>query len=338
MGTMQKLRELCSDKEEFPQEILAWIAQENLWNLWVPKSYGGLEQSLVQGLKKLRSLAQVDGSLGWTVTLCSGANFFVGNLQREVAGEIFLNPREPVCFGGSGGVHGTAEKQGEGYVISGRWRYATGAPYLSHFTLNASLREAGRDLTHPDGTPLVRSFLLKKENVGIIKDWTAMGLKATATNSFEVPSQWVHAKYSFQYNDIRLPHPIFKVDFPVFADLTLWANYIGMAARFREEAKKPVGHKGLKGLSACIAHADSKIMGLAQRIEEYVHVGDRPPGSIQVEIHREATRSVSTLSMEIIGAYPMLGIRASRLDHPLNQAFRDYFTATQHPIFSQKKT
>src|SRR5690606_19406710 len=134
METMQKLRELCADKEEFPQEVLEWIARENLWNLWVPKDYGGLERSLTQGLKELRSLAQVDGSLGWTVTLCSGANFFVGNLQREVAREIFSGREGPVCFGGSGGVHGTAEKQGDGYVISGRWRYATGAPYLSHFT------------------------------------------------------------------------------------------------------------------------------------------------------------------------------------------------------------
>jgi len=332
---MQKLRELCADKVEFPQEVLDWIAQENLWNLWVPKDYGGLERSLIQGLKELRSLAQVDGSLGWTVTLCSGANFFVGNLQREVAQEIFSRPRGTVCFGGSGGIHGTAEKQGDGYVITGSWRYATGAPYLSHFTLNAKLREAGRDLVHPDGTPLVRSFLLKREDVEVIKDWAAMGLKATATHSFGVHSRWVPAKYSFQYNDIKLPQPIFKVDFQVFADLTLWANYIGMAGRYCEEAQRICGPGGLERLSARITQADAKIMALAQQIEDHVHTGTKAPGSFAQEIHREATGSVRDLSLEIIGAHPKLGIRASRLDHPLNRAFRDYFTATQHHIFSQ---
>src|SRR5690606_31062521 len=322
METMQKLRELCADKEEFPQEVLEWIARENLWNLWVPKDYGGLERSLTQGLKELRSLAQVDGSLGWTVTLCSGANFFVGNLQREVAREIFSGREGPVCFGGSGGVHGTAEKQGDGYVISGRWRYATGAPYLSHFTLNAKLREGGRDLVHPDGTPVVRSFLLKREDVEIIRDWKAMGLKATATHSFGVHSRWVPAKYSFQYNDIKLPQPIFKVDFRVFADLTLWANYIGMAARYGEEVQKICGSGALERLLARVAQADAKIMALAQQIEDHVHTGASPPGSFPKEIHREATESVRALSSKIIGVYPSLGIRASRLDHPLNQAFR----------------
>jgi len=179
---------------------------------------------------------------------------------------------------------------------------------------------------------MVRSFLLIREVVEIIRDWKAMGLKATATHSFGVPARWVHAKYSFQYNDIKLPHPIFKSDFQLFTDLTLWANYIGMAARYCEEGQEIGGPGDLDRLSARVAKADAKIMTLAQQIED---LGPAGAGSLPKEIHRQATGSVRALSSEIIRAHPKLGIRASRLDHPLNQAFRDFFTATQHHIFSQ---
>lgn len=333
---MQKLRELCFGQKEFPQEVLDWIVQENLWNIWVPKEYGGLEMSLAKGLEKLRSLAQMDGSLGWTVTLCSGANFFIGNLREEVAKEIFDDPRDPVCFGGSGGVFGTAEKLGDGYVISGIWKYATGAPYLTHFTLNAKIMESGKEVLSRENIPLVRSFVIKGEDVEIIKDWNTMGLKATATHSFEVKSKWVHEKHSFVYNESFLTHTIFKVPFVVFADLTLWVNYIGMAAHVLEEAQKVASpNVALYRLLALVTKTDHQVMEFAERVQLLIDGGEGVPDSLVDEIHREASDTVRSLSEAIISVYPQLGIRAATENHPLNQAFRDYFTATQHHIFSE---
>ncbi|HET8737421.1 MAG TPA: acyl-CoA dehydrogenase [Pricia sp.] len=331
---MQKLREFCFGQWELPPEVLEWIAKENLWNLWVPKAYGGLELSLVDGLKKLRKLAKIDGSLGWTVTLCSGANFFIGNLQKEVADEIFLVSKKPI-FGGSGGVFGTAEKDGEGYNISGRWKYATGAPYLSHFTLNAKILEGGKEVLTEEGASLVRSFVLRKADVAVIKDWDTMGLKATATHSFEVESVWVDGKYSFVYDELHPPHPIFKVPFSIFADLTLWVNYIGMAAHFLEEAQKITSpNMPLYRLPTAITRADQLIMDHAGRIQKMIADESQVPDPLMEEIHQEASESVRSLSEGIIGAYRLLGIRAATDGHPLNHVFRDYFTATQHHIFS----
>ncbi|SHJ86988.1 acyl-CoA dehydrogenase family protein [Pseudozobellia thermophila] len=331
---MKKLSEFDFEREEFSPELLEQIARENLWNLWVPEAYGGLEMGLPDGLKKLRELATIDGSLGWTVTLCSGANFFIGNLQEQVADEIFKTPCAPVCFGGSGGVFGTAEKSGEGYVLTGTWKYATGAPFLTHFTLNAKIQENGEDVLQEDGSPLIRSFVIKKEEVRVIRDWNTMGLKATATDSFEVPSKWVHAKYSFTYNEVHQPQPIFKVPFALFADLTLWVNYIGMADHFLEEAKETGSpEKKLKPLYETIKRADASTMNLAERIQKKVAAGDPVPEAWTNDIHQEAADSVRSLSQAIMEAFPYLGIRAARENHRLNQVFRDYFTATQHHIF-----
>lgn len=318
----------------FSSEVLEWIAKNNLWNIWVPKAYNGLELSLTEGLQKLQGLAKTDGSLGWTVTLCSGANYFIGNLQPETRSEIFLSPKKSVCFGGSGGVFGTAEQQGDTYSISGEWHYATGAPYLTHFTLNAKIIADGDVVLNDDGTPLVYSFVIPKEAVSIIENWGTMGLKATATHSFQVNSAVVPSKYAFVYNTFYLPQPIFKIPFSVFADLTLWVNYLGMAEHYLEEATTILEHETLEPFYSVLLKTNQQLYEFAEQIE-LLTTSDTVITEAYIEtIHTTASASVKEISKAILNIYPLLGIKACSEQHVLNRIFRDYFTATQHHNFS----
>lgn len=327
----QKLKKQCLGAEIFPAEVLKWIENENLWNLWVPRRYGGLELSFSEGLDVLKNLAGIDGSLGWTITLCSGANYFVGNLIPETAEEIFQASTKPV-LGGSGGVFGTAEKHGEFYIISGKWRYATGAPYLTHFTLNAKILKDGKEVKNPDGSQKVLSFVLPKKDVQIIADWKTMGMKATATHSFEVREVRVHENFSFIYNKFYLPQPVFRINFSVFADLTLWVNYLGMAESFYEEALEISDPEKTEVLKKSISQANKNLSYFSAEIEKTVSEENLNKTFIN-EVHQEAADSVQELSASITQVYPRLGIRAASHHAPLNQIFRDFFTATQHHIF-----
>ena len=333
---IQALRKLCFNAETFTTEILDWIENENLWNLWVPKEYGGRESAFTEGLQELKHLAKIDGSLGWTVTLCSGANYFIGNLKKKAAAAIFSNPRKPVCFGGSGGISGIAEKIGNQYKISGKWRYATGAPYLTHFTLNAKIIEDGKELKEKDGSPKFRSFILPKKDVKIIADWDTMGLNASVTHSFEVNAAKVHEKFSFRYDQFYLPQSIFKIPFSVFADLTLWVNYIGMAEHFMEEAEIILPQEKLKNIASVISLADQEIAHISEEIGATALKNSKFTTKYIEKVHKTATESVHRLSYGIIKVFPLLGIKAVSKNYPLNQIFRDYFTATQHKLFAGK--
>lgn len=330
---IKQLREQCFGKTLFTAETLAWIQKENLWNLWVPKSHGGLEASFSEGLQILKTLAYTDGSLGWTITLCSGANYFIGNLDEEVAQDIFINSEAPI-LGGSGGVFGTAEKKPEGYKIAGKWRYATGAPYLSHFTLNARILINGEEVKEKDGSIKFRSFVIPKEKVQIVPDWNTMGLIATATHSFEVNTM-IAEKYSFRYNELHLPQTIFKIPFSLFADVTLWVNYLGMAAHFLKEAKAILPKETIHDLSQFLVLTNRDIINISGEIEINIQNGTDFTDDYMQHIHSKASDSVRNISRLIIEIYPKLGIKASSTHHQLNRIFRDYFTGTQHHIFSR---
>lgn len=330
----QELKKLCFGKSLFPEKVLSWIQRENLWNIWVPKNYGGLELSFPEGLSKLQELARIDGSLGWTVTLCSGANYFIGNLQPAAAKEIFKDSKTTI-LGGSGGVFGKAEKIGDKYKISGTWRYATGANYLTHFTLNAEIQENGKPLKNKDGEPKILSFVLPREEVEIIEDWNSMGLKASSTHSFKVENVLVPARFGFIYNEFHQSQDIFKIPFSVFADLTLWVNYIGMAEHFLAAAHELKPDKNLNSLDEVLSISNLKVAEYAKEIESKINSNKGLNSEYMTDIHSSASNSVKNISKSMIEIFPYLGIKASRNNQPLNQVFCDYFTATQHHIFTK---
>lgn len=321
-------------KDYIPEEVLEIIFKERWLQIWVPKDYSGLGLSFSEGLEVLKNLAFCDGSLGWIVTLCSGANYFSRNLKPKVAKALFEN--EKTCFGGSGMIGGTAEKIGNRYRIQGTWRFATGAPYLSHFTLNATLTENGNPITDDEGNLVIRSFILSKDQVKIIRDWKSMGMKATGTFSFEVKEAWVDEDYSFVYNEFFTNSVLNRIPFRIFADLTLLVNYIGIAQHFIDLAQDIRPHLSLEKLKKYIDKNEAQADYFANQLEQLLEQGEENFSELQAEIHEFGETFVSDLSHQILDVYFQLGIRASNTHEPIHQVFCDYFTATQHANFRKK--
>lgn len=314
-----------------PNHIIEHIHQQRWLHIWVPKPYGGLGLKLKDGLKTLKNLAQIDGSLGWMVTLCSGANYFARNLEPEIAQELFQNPK--TCFGGSGMIGGTAEKKDNKYLINGTWRYATGAPHLTHFTLNAVVTVNGKPLLDDEGKELVRSFIVPKDQVIISPDWKAMGMKATGTYSFEVKEAWIDASNSFIYDEFYTDLTLDKIPFRIFADLTLLVNYIGLATHFSEEAALLKPELTFSNFKQYLHLQEQHVYKFANEIEGLLDSNIEISFDKQSEIHQFGEHLLKKLSEKILEIYFQLGIRASHINEPIHQVFCDYFTVTQHANF-----
>jgi len=297
-------------------DIMKVIHREKWLLMWVAKKFNGLDLPFSQGLDLLYQLAKIDGSLGWLVTLCAGANYFSKNLAPQTATEIFSTSH--VCLGGSGMVGGTAEAiNPHEFRINGKWKYATGSPHLTHFTLNAKVQEE------------IVSFVLPKEKVTIIPDWTSMGMRATNTFSFEVTDVVVSQVYSFRYDQFFTQDNTSEIPFVVFADLTLLVNYIGMAQSFAEKVGSPT-------MQLYAENALTKTVTIAKEIEQQIANNQSfDPKNIQA-IHSFGEATVEKLCEYFAQTYPKAGIAASRTTSPINQVFRDFFTATQHANFRKK--
>lgn len=332
-------------------EQLELVYNRRWFNIWVPKACGGQGYSLPEGLRLLEQMAYVDGSFSWTITLCSGANMFAGFIDLDLAKEVF-SQRE-VCLGGSGRISGKAVWDGERYTITGQWPYATGAPHLSHFTLNAFVYHGEMQQFDADGNPIFRSFFVPKDDVLIHYDWDTFGLESTASHSFSLMGYTIDEKYSFQLDTSRrvLDDPLYRIPFRPFADVTLLVNYLGMYRRFLdlsqkyffEKSKDPVWEE--KYSRARFALLDkyqqqleldqAKINKLVENIwKEAVRDSLAENHPLLMDLHHSARTIVKQIREAVVDVFPLLGIRAAQRHEELNIVFRNLYTATQHSLLN----
>ena len=323
---------------------LETIYRNKWFKMFVPNALGGLGLSLPEGVRLEEELAWIDGSLGWTVTLCAGANLFVGYIEPAVAGLVFADAN--VCFGGSGQPSGTATVKGGGYEVTGRWRYATGAPHNTHFTANCVIEHNGKPVLDKTGQPLIKSFFFDRSAVQIHADWNTVGLRATASHSFEVNRLRVNQDRSFLISpeQARLDMPLYQYPFLPFAQTTLAANTLGMARYFiaccrdlPATGRKPgiTGDSFAKQIEAAagkIAMARALFYEALDRSWEVLIRTGRLPDAIQERVGETSRALVQTAQAAVVALYPYCGIAGADVATPINRAWRDIFTASQHSL------
>lgn len=347
-GVAEKLRSHSAAAEtegKLTAGQLAMIHAHRWFKLFVPKELGGLELTVPEGVRLEEELARIDGSLGWTVTLCAGANLFVGYIDPAIAGRVFADPK--VCLGGSGQPSGTATVKNGGYEVTGRWRYATGAPHNTHFTANCVIERDGKPVLNDNGEPLVKSFFFDAADVRVPGDWNTMGLRATASHSFEVDRLWVDQSRSF----VILPEcatsdlPLYRYPFLPFAQTTLAANTLGMARHFMEccTAIAVSGQqrgKASKALTELLDVGIQRIDRARQAFyetldaswEDLIHKGNIPVMTLRTI--DETSHALVGISQDVVvSLYPHCGIVAADTSSAINRIWRDIFTASQHSLF-----
>jgi len=347
--TIRAFSDRAAEEGRLTPELLQLIYSNNWFNLYVPRKLGGLELTLPEALTLLEQLASADGSLGWTVTLCAGANWFAGFLPEETRKDFFTGPA--TCLSGSGLPGGIAEVVEGGYRVNGYWKYATGAPHATAFTANCYIKNNGDYLKDENGIPVVRSFIFTPEEVITENDWHTMGMKATASYSFRVQQVYVPAQRSFTIEATQslLPDPVFYFPFLPFAEATLAANFSGMAMHWLQLCEERFGQKRR---GEAYTPEQEQIVGHALRqtgkafrevrasfFDTVYTVWNEGAGSKQW--NKTGLETVSTLSHHLVVTafssvqqlYPWCGLEAATENTALNRIWLDIHTARQHSLF-----
>ncbi len=349
----EKVAALAFDSEQLGKlhpTLLEIAYQEEWFKLYVPNIYGGPAKVLPEILRLLEELAFLDGSLGWTVTLCSGAGWFAGFLDETLAREIFTN--RDVCFAGSGAVGGTAIATKDGYILNGLWKYASGALHATIFTANCHmLNEDGTPTLAEDGQQVVKSFILLKDEVVILPGWSYFGLIATGSHAFEVKDLPVPLNRTFSINDdIKVDIPGFDYPFLQLAETTLAVNSCGMAKHFLQLTEELFyARSGLRRYNEDqIAYFNKEFTRCKSEFEqsrnEFYHTFDLSWTSLmdKKSIDEVLLKKVSLASRNLAHTcrrvtdtlFPYCGLEAAKKESEINRVWRDIHTASQHALLT----
>lgn len=326
-----------SIKQLHPQQ-LELIHQQGWLNMFVPKNRGGLALSLPEVLKTEEALAWADGSVAWVVTLCAGAAWFVGFIDSSLVDELFSDPK--ICFAGSGMTTGVAEKIAGGFRLSGHWKYASGALHATVFTANFCIHQNGQPLLQENGSPVIRPFVMKREEVTLHKTWHSMGMVATGTHSFEVKEVTVapHRSFLIDAPVAVIDEPIYQFPFLQLAETTLAVNLSGMAIRFIDLCEEIMAKKKRGDASAQKKRLEDSRDTFYHAVEsswQYCLSKKPIPGSLQQQVS-EASHAMARCAREVVDTlYPHGGLAAADTRNEINRVWRNLHTASQHGLFAR---
>lgn len=128
-GLVPLIREYAaqgSEARRVAPEVVKALEDADIFRLLVPKRYGGHGATLRTAVDAVAEVARGDGSTGWIASLMTVGTGFASTASAQAQEDIFgANPKAKVCGVFSPGSK--SERVDGGYVVSGRWPFASGS-------------------------------------------------------------------------------------------------------------------------------------------------------------------------------------------------------------------
>ena len=200
-----EIRGLAEETERnrnIPPHIVDKIRDAELLRTCRPKEFGGFEYDAVVALEIALAVSAACASTGWVLNgaLSNGISF--GHFPIEAQHELWGDGADPftcACFAPTG----TAVPSQGGYMLSGKWSFASGCDHSSWIRLGALI--APRDITLPGAAPPYEGafFLLPIGDVEIEDNWFVCGLSGTGSKNIIVHEAFVPQHRVLLFADTR---------------------------------------------------------------------------------------------------------------------------------------
>jgi 3-hydroxy-9,10-secoandrosta-1,3,5(10)-triene-9,17-dione monooxygenase len=175
-----KARAFEADKaRRVPDESIRELIDAQLFQLLVPRRFGGFELGFTSVADVGLELARGCGSTAWLYCLLCNHHWILAQYPLQAQEELYGANHHaffPQTVSGRGGI---AKAVDGGYRISGQWSFATGIDFSDWVSGTVSL---DKDNPHPLEDRL--NFLARKSEVTLIDTWFTSGMRATGSRDF----------------------------------------------------------------------------------------------------------------------------------------------------------
>lgn len=334
-------------QRRLPADLAARIAAAGLFRIAVPARLGGGEASPREIFDTLEAIAAADAATGWCTMIAATTALAAAWLPEPHASAIFADPA--TITGGVFAPLGTAHAEGDDFIVSGRWAWASGSANCHWLVGGARIFDAGRLRTVAGGAPDHRMMFFPRAEVELIDSWDAVGMRGTGSGDMAVSGVRVprERSVSFLTDDPREPGALYR--FPPFGLLALGIAAVaaGNARAALDDlvalatAKKPAGSGRTLAERATVQAAYAQADASLEAARALVHAdiaagwalataGTALDVAARARLRRAATYLVRTAADVTRTAYDLAGGSAVYASHPLQRRFRDAHVATQH--------
>jgi indole-3-acetate monooxygenase len=176
-------------------DVVAALHEAGIFHMLLPHALGGGGADIVAFNQVIETIAAADASTAWCLGQQVASTQAAGYLDPKVAREVFGPPRGAVAWGPPSGA--TAKVTDGGYIVNGRWRFASGSGHCPWIGGHCAVHEAeGKPRLDERGRPVMRTMLFRKEQAMFHDIWHVIGLRGTGSNAYEVRELFVPEAYT----------------------------------------------------------------------------------------------------------------------------------------------
>lgn len=182
-----------------PEPLLALLHASRLFRMLLPRSAGGDQIEPGTYLLAIEEVARHDASIAWNIFVANSSALIAAFLAPEVARTIFGEQPTILAWGPPNGLRATAVAGG--YRVSGTWDFASGCRNANWMGVHCHVVEPDGSLRLDRGRPTIRTLLFPASQATLIDRWNTIGLRGTASDSYNVADVFVPDAFSTTRED-----------------------------------------------------------------------------------------------------------------------------------------
>jgi alkylation response protein AidB-like acyl-CoA dehydrogenase len=342
--------EQTEKRRSIPEESVQELLASGLFGILKPRVFGGLELGIAALVEVTTELASACGSTGWVYGVLAGHGWMVNLFPVEAQREVFADSEALTATVFR--LNGKVIPEPGGYrLIDGAGRFCSGIDYVSWVIVGNAVVTEGRP-------PEPRFFLVPREDIEIIDDWHAVGMRGTGSRSIRIAETFIPAHRSVSLDDVskgKSPGarfhaaPLCQMPFQLIAPFSIIGAPLGVARGALEEFTQGF-RRWLDGRSevelaaesttlARIAHsaadidaAQALIREDARRIDEAADV-DSLSAMQRSRISRDWAFAAQTARRAVSRLFESAGGAAVYDSSSIQRFWRDANAAAQHYAF-----
>jgi len=314
-----------------PADVLDRLKATGLLRAALPPALGGVELTVPEITRAVDLLAAGDASVAWCAAVALNASLAVVSLPADAFAELYPDP--DLITATVLPPTGRAVRQGDGYLLTGRWTHASGITHAD--------RVMAGFLT-PDGAP--RIAVLDAAHVQVLDTWHTTGLRGTGSHDFEAADLYVPGHHTFAPPSAGTrPEPLHlrsdnlalkMAGIPLgIARTALHATKELLAAR-RDALPRPGAPADLAHAESLIGAADAYVystLSAAWTAQAAGLAPERGTAALARQFAHRACREAVQLLYDIAGTASIYTERT-----PLDRCLRDIITAGRHVASAEK--
>ncbi len=323
-----------------PLDLLENLKAAGCLRLLLPASHGGAECDLAAAMAAVEELSRADASVGWVVLIGGGSWLDLTGLPRATFDSMYQAGRDTITAGAFSPTGVVAPVDG-GYLVSGRWSFASGCEHADWIY--------GNCIDTSGGEPNLRIVVFEPHEVEIEDTWTVSGLCGTGSHHFSAQDVVVPAERTLDVfaHEPCIDSPVVRVPIPAALALALASVPIGIARGALDDvvalatdkvpllspvtlAANPLFQYQLAEAEVKLRAARSLLYAEAAEIWAVAVAGEEPTVALRSRLRAAAVFAATTAAAVVETAYRAGGGSSLYATSALQRRLRDVNALNQH--------